>query len=95
MEEMRNRKSLVGRSEGKDHLDKYIKTNLGEIRWEVCGRESSGSRHDPVADFREHGNEPWRSTKGGKLLDSVTISFLRRTLLLGISEITKTTRGWT
>jgi hypothetical protein len=36
--------------------------DLGEIRWEVCGLDSSGS--GPVMGSCEHGNEPLGSIKG-------------------------------
>jgi hypothetical protein len=76
-EDMRNAyKTYVGKSEGKRPLGRprhrwknNIRRDARDVRWEVCGLDSSGLGEGPLAGCCKSGDETSCSIKGRKYLD--------------------------
>jgi len=64
-------------------LERVLKTQVGSV-W----TEFNGSGWGPVVGSCEHGNKHSGSIQGGEFLDRlVVVTFSRRTLLHGVSEL--------
>jgi hypothetical protein len=60
---------LVGKPEGKSHLEDLGVDGWVILQWERCGLDASSSEKGSVAGSCEHGNEPAGCIKGNEFLD--------------------------